>query len=99
MNLSLYYATILSGGNMKLKTTRYGKTLTFTNEDAVGYDVWRNVGSYDSKKGTAKYFNGSWYKDILDGNSPRVFSSSSDAVKAILVAYNKAKEAKKEVVE
>lgn len=77
---------------MKIKATLSGKVTTFTNLDAVGYDVWRNVGSYDSRKKTAKYFNGSWFKDVLgEDGKPRTFDTPDDALKGILKLYNKAK--------
>lgn len=77
---------------MNMNVTLSGKLYTLTNKDAVGYDVWRNIGTFDSRTGKAKYFNGSWYKDVTDDNGKViVFTDKDAAFKAILARYTKAK--------
>jgi hypothetical protein len=75
---------------MKIKTTKSAGVFTITNDNAVGYDVFRNVGKYDTKTKKAQFFNGTWYKDV-DGE----YDTLEKAISAILPHYLKAQKAKK----
>lgn len=73
-----------------MKVEKSGNIEHYTDENAIGYSIWRNIGQYDTKEKTVKFFDGKWFKYIFEEGTrkPKVFPTKDDAIRS-MVKYNK----------